>query len=64
MSTPNKYYQHISQQPTEGIINSRAYKRRKWRNSWQNYYAQEGLNFNREIRRKAWSKFRDLKVEE
>jgi len=35
MSTPNKYYQHILQQPTEGIINSRA-----------------------------WSKFKDLKVEE
>lgn len=34
MSKPNKYYQHISQQPTEGVINSRAYKRRKWRNSW------------------------------
>lgn len=68
MSKPNKYYQHVSQEPTEGDPNSRAYKRRKHHDSWENYYVREGMNYHREIRRKAWKwawpKFRDLKVKE
>lgn len=68
MSKPNKYNQYTSQEPTDGDPTSRAYKRRKWHDSWESYYVREGMNYHREIRRKAWKwawpKFRDLKVKE
>lgn len=56
MSKPNKYYQHISQEPTDGDPNSRAFKRRQWKESWLKYYATENHmdNFSRDVRRSAW----------
>lgn len=55
MSKPNKYYQHISQEPTDGDPTSRAYKRRKLHESWQDYLAQDGqFNLLRQNRRLLW----------
>lgn len=56
MSKENKYNQYVSQQPTDGDPNSRAYKKRKWKVAWKDYFlAQEGkMNYIRELRREAW----------
>ena len=68
MSKPNKYNQYISQQPTDGDPTSRAYKRRKWKESWLKFHAQDGMNFERWLRRESWKsswpEFRDEMVEE
>lgn len=57
----NKYYKHISQKPTDGDPQSRSYKRRKWKESWQELIGKEGWNLDRATRRlywkSTWSKF-------
>jgi hypothetical protein len=50
----NKYNIYTSKAPTNGDSSTRSFKRREWKNSWVNFYANEGLNFNRTARRSAW----------
>jgi hypothetical protein len=56
MSKENKYNPYVSQSPTDGNPNLRAYKKRQWKQSWADkFLTQEGrMNLIRDNRRLLW----------